>query len=305
MAEKASDTFIFKLGGSRRSKPSLAEREPELAALWDVEGNHGVSPEEVPFESEFLFVWKGKDGKPKAATIAEMLADGCVRVDRAKCLATPARKSLAIMRPDLAAEWHAGRNKALMSDVAHISLNRKVWWRCDAGHAWQASIKSRLNGRGCPFCNRKQPERDAKGLAAARPDLAAEWCMEKNGGLTPCDAIPNDAKAVWWRCANGHEWNMTVRERAAGKGCPVCSGLRLIPGVNDLATVRPDLVAEWNPERNGDLAPTDLFSDSPRDVWWKCSHCGHEWCSKPAVRCRMAECPECGYPPRRRNGGDV
>ncbi|UQT48905.1 zinc-ribbon domain-containing protein [Flavonifractor plautii] len=30
---------------------------------------------------------------------------------------------------------------------------RKVWWRCDKGHEWQASVLSRTSlGNGCPVC---------------------------------------------------------------------------------------------------------------------------------------------------------
>ncbi len=30
--------------------------------------------------------------------------------------------------------------------------HRKVWWRCDRGHVWQADINSRVKGSGCPVC---------------------------------------------------------------------------------------------------------------------------------------------------------
>ena len=38
---------------------------------------------------------------------------------------------------------------------------------------------------------------------------------------------------------------------------------KLIPSVNDLATVRPDLAKEWHPTKNGHLTPNtkELFSD--------------------------------------------
>jgi hypothetical protein len=29
---------------------------------------------------------------------------------------------------------------------------RKVWWKCSAGHAFQATIENRINGKGCPAC---------------------------------------------------------------------------------------------------------------------------------------------------------
>ena len=30
--------------------------------------------------------------------------------------------------------------------------NKKVWWKCELGHSWQASISHRTAGTGCPHC---------------------------------------------------------------------------------------------------------------------------------------------------------
>ena len=49
-----------------------------------------------------------------------------------------------------------------------------------------------------------------------------------------------------------------MSHRVRGSGCPYDAGRLPIPGVTDLATLRPDLVAEWNYEENGDLRPEDV-----------------------------------------------
>lgn len=36
-----------------------------------------------------------------------------------------------------------------------------------------------------------------------------------------------------------------------------------------LAEARPDLAAEWNYEKNGDLRPEDVTCKSGKKVWWK------------------------------------
>ena len=43
---------------------------------------------------------------------------------------------------------------------------------------------------------------------------------------------------------------------------------KLMRGVNDLATVNPELAKQWHPTKNGDLKPTDVTSGSKRKVWW-------------------------------------
>lgn len=32
------------------------------------------------------------------------------------------------------------------------SSNKKVWWKCELGHSYLTSIKSKVNGHGCTFC---------------------------------------------------------------------------------------------------------------------------------------------------------
>ena len=52
--------------------------------------------------------------------------------------------------------------------------------------------------------------------------------------------------------------------------------VRLIKGVNDLATINPDLVQQWHPTANGNLKPTDISPGSDKEVWWLCPE-GHAY----------------------------
>jgi hypothetical protein len=68
---------------------------------------------------------------------------------------------------------------------------------------------------------------------------------------------------------------------------------RLVRGVTDLATVRPDLASEWHPTANGDLAPGDVIAGTARKVWWLCCD-GHEWQASCGQRYRLGSgCPYC------------
>ena len=67
---------------------------------------------------------------------------------------------------------------------------------------------------------------------------------------------------------------------------------KLIVGVNDLATVNPELAKEWDYEKN-EKTPQDYTSGSGQKVWWKCSK-GHEWQSIIDSRVRNnLGCPIC------------
>ena len=67
---------------------------------------------------------------------------------------------------------------------------------------------------------------------------------------------------------------------------------KLIVGQNDLATVNPDLTAEWHPTKNNCLLPTQVTAGSNRKVWWK-GTCGHEWEAVIGNRSRGIGCPHC------------
>lgn len=62
-------------------------------------------------------------------------------------------------------------------------------------------------------------------LATLRPNLALEWHPTKNGDLTPDMFKLKSNKRVWWKCANGHEWNVPIVGRSTkGTRCPYCIG---------------------------------------------------------------------------------
>ena len=78
--------------------------------------------------------------------------------------------------------------------------------------------------------------------------------------------------------------------------CPYCKNRKLLRGFNDLVTVHPELAAEWDFGRNGDLRPDGVRFNSIKQVWWR-GGCGHEWQMSP--RQRAAEglgCPYCSGP---------
>ena len=78
-------------------------------------------------------------------------------------------------------------------------------------------------------------------LAEVHPELITEW-SEKNLPLTPDDITFGSNKKVWWKGTCGHEWQTSVKARSNGEKCPICSGARVIAGINDLATLEPLLI---------------------------------------------------------------
>ena len=109
-------------------------------------------------------------------------------------------------------------------------------------------------------------------LAEVHPELVSEW-SEKNLLLTPDGITFGSNKKVWWKGTCGHEWQASVKARSNGEKCPICSGARVIAGINDLATTDSQLLSEWDYEQNK-LKPTEVSRTSAKRAWWKCRH-GH------------------------------
>lgn len=202
-----------------------------------------------------------------------------------------------VINSDLIQEWNWEKNNELgfYPDQITLGSGRDVWWTCDQGHEYSMPVYRRAhNNSGCPYCIGKKVLVGFNDLATVNPDLASEWNYDKNGALTPTMVTGVCGKHVWWKCANGHEWQVKISNRSHGSRCPYCADYYICSGYNDLVTTRPDLALEWNYEKNVDLLPTQISRGYGKKVWWKCSRCGHEWKASPNSRDNMGSgCPEC------------
>lgn len=129
-------------------------------------------------------------------------------------------------------------------------------------------------------------------LAAVHPELIAEW-SEKNLPLTPDSITFGSNKKVWWKGACGHEWETSVKARSNCEKCPICSGARVVAGINDLSTLKPELASEWSEEN--EIKPTEVSIGSHKKVIWKCK-LGHEWIVTVKSRTiNRTGCPYCSH----------
>ncbi|MBQ5676407.1 MAG: hypothetical protein IIV45_15290 [Lachnospiraceae bacterium] len=265
----------------------------ELMAEWNWEKNI-----EFDFDPKLLTVgsgkkvwWKCSKGHEWQATIdRRSQGKGCSYCSGRNAI--KGENDLQTVNPALAKEWNYDKNNGLTPTDVLPSSNKKVWWKCGKGHEWKAMIRSRSDGRGCPYCSGRHAVNGKNDLQTVNPVLATEWNYERNCGLMPVDVLPNSNKKVWWKCSKGHEWQSTVANRNNGNGCPYCLGRYAVKGENDLQTVNPALAEEWNYEKNGDLKLEEFTANSNKDVWWKCSK-GHVWHASIANRSKGNGCPVC------------
>lgn len=208
--------------------------------------------------------------------------------------APPPGHSLADKYPEIAKQWAYDLNAPLSPEHFRPQANKKVWWRCDNGHTWKTTLNIRVSqGTGCPSCPRlpvKAP--DDWNLVAVNPDLAREWHPSRNSELQAKDIYPNSNQKIWWQCSKGHDWPATVASRASGTGCPYCYG-RFATKENNLASLYPELLVDWDYDRNIDSKPSDFTPHVGRKVWWRCKK-GHSWQATIYNRTKnKSGCPIC------------
>ena len=135
---------------------------------------------------------------------------------------------LATIYPNIATEWHPTLNGNLHPNEVFSSSSKMVWWVCDKGHSYQQTIQNRtLKHFGCSYCSGHRVLKGFNDLASVRPDVAKEWCYEKNEGKTPYDFTAGSGKKVWWTCPLGHDYVASIHERTGhNTGCPKCDKRR-------------------------------------------------------------------------------
>lgn len=133
--------------------------------------------------------------------------------------------------------------------------------------------------------------------------LMEEYNHDKNVTFDINKLTLGSKKKIWWKCKEcDNEWEAVIYNRMKGTGCPVCSQKKigqnrinsLIKNGGSLADKRPDLLQEWNYEKNGDLRPEHMTCGSHKKVWWKCRN-GHEWQAVVYNRSNGTGCPKCHF----------
>ena len=267
-------------------------QKQNLLDEWDAERNLPLTPQTVTYGSHTPVWWRCENGHEwEAVVYTRTRGGGCPFCAGKKTQA--GFNDLATQYPELARQWDYTKNIPVLPADVTTGSHRLVWWKCEKGHSWRASVRSRVSGNGCPVCAGRQLLAGENDLATRFPELAQEWDRQKNGTLTPESAIPGSSRRVWWRCKAGHSWFASISSRAyRNSGCPVCTGKLVLPGFNDLASQNPVLAAQWDTERNGTLTPQQVTLTSNRKAWWICEK-GHSFQAVIASRANGTGCPYC------------
>lgn len=123
--------------------------------------------------------------------------------------------------------------------------------------------------------------------------------MKKNKDLDPNKLVVGSEKKAWWicqKCKGTWQTQICVRKK---HGCPYCTGQKVRKGINDFATLYPDLLKEWDWDKNSESGffPDEIMPGTKKKIFWKCKECGFMW--QAAVKDRTKKngratgCPQC------------
>ena len=271
----------------------------ELMKEWNQEKNILYNPADLTSGSSKKVWWKCKNGHEWEAVIhTRVKGVGCPYCMGKKAI--QGVNDFATLYPEMLKEWDYEENDKLGIKPNELLVGsiKKVYWICSKGHKYDRSIYDRLHGRGnCPYCGNRKVLQGYNDLATTNPELLKDWDYEENDklGIKPNEITNGGKEKVWWKCEKGHKWNSIIRSRITGSGCPYCSNNLVKKGYNDIATTNPELLEEWDYEKNDKLGifPSNLSHGSTKLVWWKCKK-GHEYQISVAQKTnRNVNCPIC------------
>lgn len=168
---------------------NLSVINPNLAKEWHPTRNEGLSPRNVTPGSARKVWWICNNGHEwKAAIYSRTRGSGCPVCKRS----SPTHNyDTVITNTDLLKEWHLTKNRGLNPRNLPAGFNKKVWWICSEGHEWQASVKTRMKGRGCPDCgtnaSRKsshKPDRHPKKMPRLQDGGFAQPALSQSSSAT-------------------------------------------------------------------------------------------------------------------------
>ena len=291
---------ILNLMYSTRIKNSLEVVNPELCREWNYKKNKKLLPVMFTANSGEKVWWVCRKGHEWEAVIGS-------RNNGRNCPVCANRElqigfnDLKTTFPEIAMEWDYEKNSDT-PDVYLAGSVKKVWWRCGKGHSYQAKICNRttesIHATACPFCANKKVLYGYNDLVSQYPEIAHEWDYEKNAGLLPENFTKRSSKKVWWVCKNSsvvrHSYMMSIDQRVSGSMCPYCSHppKKLMKGLNDFKSQNPQIMEEWDYEKNN-IDPEQIFMGGGKEKAWFICSVGHSYEAMLSQKIKGAGCPYC------------
>lgn len=263
----------------------LKTTDPELAEEWSPNNDRPASEAKKSWSNYFLWICPDCGYEYGAPPSGRSLGDKYCPVCYPRGV-VPGINDLETVDPELAKEWAPSNDKPASQIWRDAGIYSK--WICNTcGQEYRAIVRDRFVGdNACSICAGTVIKTGFNDLQTTDPDLAEEWAPDNR--VPASKAYKNWRNLYLWICRDcANEYTAAPFKRYAGdKACPYCNNRKVMPGMNSLADIKPELISEWS--SNNDIAPDEVLATSSRTVLWKCPDC----------------CGEYSYPVKDRQTGD-
>lgn len=153
-----------------------------------------------------------------------------VKLSKGRVAAVSVRGKMLTDFFEFADEWATDRNGHGPDGIKAGHYSEKVWWRCQAGHQWQATVSDRITRLlRCRRCSTKRAD-ETNSLAAVYPELLASWDDDRNHPLGPHAIRATYPRRVVWKCLiglNDPTYQASIaKRRKDDPPCPLCRKMR-------------------------------------------------------------------------------
>lgn len=200
-------------------------------------------------------------------------------------------------REELLQEWDYDKNEGLTPKDISYGSRTKHWWKCkDCNNLFLQTPNSRTTGHGCPNCACTRQKKAEIKTRIHNGKSLYDFCINNNlryilneysdtkNKYSTKEITYGSRQKVWWHCQRcGQDYMATPNSKTQGMKCPVCAGKIVIKGYNDFASQCPELLNEWDYNKNTSILPENITIGSNRQVWWVCKK-GHSWKTSPNSR---------------------
>lgn len=163
------------------------------------------------------------------------------------------------------------RGGECLSDI-YVNTRKKLKWKCNKSHEWEAVPNSIIGGCWCPTCSG-----NIKSTIKEMQEIAKE-----RGGECLNEVYVNNHKKLKWKCDKNHEWEASPNKIKSGCWCPTCAHA-------------PSLTIEEMREiakKHGGECLSEAYISNNIKLRWKCNK-NHIWEAKPGAVKFGTWCLEC------------
>ena len=195
------------------------------------------------------------------------------------------------------AEWNWEKNNEIEVNPTQLTLgsHTKVWWKCSNGHEWQAQIKNRTNGSGCPYCyharQKNLPSRN--GLQKTHEEFLRDLRNRNPNNLTIIGRYTTARNKIEWECkeCKKHIFSSPKHLYTATGLCSDC--LTAILAKETIKENKDNFIRSLQ-ERDNQPELLEEYKGMLKPIKVRCRICGYIWAATPSNLLRyVSACPEC------------